>query len=90
MLSACATVMPTPDAPDELTHLAAAFRLAGFRSVVATLWPARDLAAAETPRFSRPRAATPRLAPPSPQPPAPSAIATPTTLSAGPLPSLGL
>ncbi|MGW5434792.1 CHAT domain-containing protein [Streptomyces sp. NPDC004059] len=46
-LSACATVMPTPDAPDELTHLAAAFQLAGFRSVVATLWPVRDLVAAE-------------------------------------------
>jgi CHAT domain len=47
MLSACATVMPTPDAPDELTHLAAAFQLAGFRSVVATLWPVRDLTATE-------------------------------------------
>ncbi|WP_157866837.1 CHAT domain-containing protein [Streptomyces sp. Root55] len=46
-LSACATVMPTPDAPDELTHLAAAFQLAGFRSVVATLWPVRDLTATE-------------------------------------------
>ncbi|MGW0577153.1 CHAT domain-containing protein [Streptomyces sp. NPDC002920] len=46
-LSACATVTPTPDAPDELTHLAAAFQLAGFRSVVATLWPVRDLIAAE-------------------------------------------
>ncbi|KUN35827.1 hypothetical protein AQJ30_24500 [Streptomyces longwoodensis] len=46
-LSACATVMPTPDAPDELTHLAAAFQLAGFRSVVATLWPVRDQIAAE-------------------------------------------
>ncbi|WUH90231.1 CHAT domain-containing protein [Streptomyces sp. NBC_00433] len=46
-LSACATVMPTPDAPDELTHLAAAFQLVGFRSVVATLWPVRDLTATE-------------------------------------------
>lgn len=46
-LSACATVMPTPDAPDELTHLAAAFQLAGFRSVVATLWPVHDQIATE-------------------------------------------
>jgi tetratricopeptide (TPR) repeat protein len=46
-LSACATVMPTPDAPDELTHLAAAFQLAGFRNVIATLWPVRDQFATE-------------------------------------------
>lgn len=46
-LSACATVMPTADAPDEMTHLAATFQVAGFRSVVATLWPVRDLITAE-------------------------------------------
>ncbi|MFE1442608.1 CHAT domain-containing protein [Streptomyces sp. NPDC058739] len=41
-LSACSTAEPHRELPDEPMHLAAAFQLAGFRSVVGTLWRAPD------------------------------------------------
>ncbi|MFJ9664884.1 CHAT domain-containing protein [Streptomyces sp. NPDC101219] len=41
-LSACSTAEPHPGLPDEPMHLAAAFQLAGFRSVIGTLWRAPD------------------------------------------------
>ncbi|MFI9150096.1 CHAT domain-containing protein [Streptomyces sp. NPDC053367] len=41
-LSACSTAEPHPELPDEPMHLAAAFQLAGFRSVIGTLWRAPD------------------------------------------------
>ncbi|RAS71318.1 CHAT domain-containing protein [Lentzea atacamensis] len=41
-LSACATSLGTARLADEATHLAAAFQLAGFPQVVATLWPVDD------------------------------------------------
>jgi CHAT domain-containing protein len=45
-LSACSTAEPHPELPDEPMHLAAAFQLAGFRSVIGTLWRAPDTPAA--------------------------------------------
>ncbi|WP_049795765.1 CHAT domain-containing protein [Frankia sp. EAN1pec] len=45
-LSACETGRPGGPA-DEGIHLASAFQLAGFRQVIATLWPVSDSAAAE-------------------------------------------
>ncbi|MGW0292055.1 CHAT domain-containing protein [Streptomyces tuirus] len=44
-LSACDTAAGHPDLPDDPMHLASAFQLAGFRSVIGTLWPAPDNAA---------------------------------------------
>ncbi|MDX8141656.1 CHAT domain-containing protein [Lentzea sp. BCCO 10_0061] len=44
-LSACDTGKGHPDLPDEPLHLAAAFQLAGFRSVIGTLWLSPDNAA---------------------------------------------
>lgn len=45
-LSACSTANPGIKQADESLHLASAFQLAGFRHVIATLWPiADDLAA---------------------------------------------
>ncbi len=41
-LSACDTAAPHPDLPDEPMHLAAAFQLAGFRSVIGTMWRTPD------------------------------------------------
>lgn len=41
-LSACSTAEPHPDLPDESLHLASAFQLAGFRSVIGTLWVTSD------------------------------------------------
>jgi CHAT domain-containing protein len=41
-LSACDTARPHPGLPDEPLHVAAAFQLAGFRSVIGTLWTAPD------------------------------------------------
>jgi CHAT domain-containing protein len=45
-LSACATARPAPNLIDEVVHLASAFRMAGYRHVVATLWPVGDRSAA--------------------------------------------
>lgn len=42
-LSACSTATVGPVLPDEAIHLASAFQLAGYRHVVATLWPVRDV-----------------------------------------------
>lgn len=41
-LSACSTGQPDLGLPDEAVHLATGFQAAGFRSIVATLWPVRD------------------------------------------------
>jgi hypothetical protein len=41
-LSSCATSLGSAQLADEATHLAAAFGLAGFPQVVATLWPVDD------------------------------------------------
>jgi tetratricopeptide (TPR) repeat protein len=42
-LSACTTAHPGIVLPDEPVHLAAACQLAGYRHVIATLWPVRDV-----------------------------------------------
>ncbi|WP_261568387.1 CHAT domain-containing tetratricopeptide repeat protein [Frankia gtarii] len=41
-LSACETARPGALLTDEALHLASAFQLAGFRHVIATLWPISD------------------------------------------------
>ncbi|MFC9256232.1 CHAT domain-containing protein [Amycolatopsis thailandensis] len=49
-LSACSTANPGITQADESLHLASAFQLAGFRHVIATLWPIADDIAATTAR----------------------------------------
>jgi hypothetical protein len=44
-LSACATSGAPPRSLDEATHLTGAFQLAGYRSVIGTLWPVNDTTA---------------------------------------------
>jgi CHAT domain-containing protein len=41
-LSACSTARPGDRLADEASHLASAFQLAGYRHVLATLWPVPD------------------------------------------------
>lgn len=41
-LSACETARPGGELSDEAMHLASAFQLAGYRHVIATLWPIND------------------------------------------------
>ncbi|MDR3083003.1 MAG: CHAT domain-containing protein [Streptomyces sp.] len=45
-LSACHTAHPGPQLPDEILHLTSAFRVAGARNVVGTLWQAGDQSSA--------------------------------------------
>jgi tetratricopeptide (TPR) repeat protein len=45
-LSACGTTQISPQHADETVHIAAACQLAGYASVVGTLWPTNDFAAA--------------------------------------------
>ncbi|MFK0249162.1 CHAT domain-containing protein [Amycolatopsis azurea] len=49
-LSACSTANPGITQADESLHLASAFQMAGFRHVIATLWPIADDVAATTAR----------------------------------------
>ncbi|MBL7502820.1 CHAT domain-containing protein [Frankia nepalensis] len=44
-LSACSTAQTTAQLADEVIHVASAFQLAGYRHVIATLWPVGDAAA---------------------------------------------
>jgi tetratricopeptide (TPR) repeat protein len=46
-LSSCEGAIPGTQVPDEPLHLALAFQIAGYRNVVATLWPVNDFAAAK-------------------------------------------
>ena len=46
-LSACRTSQPAIELVDESLHIAGAFKLAGYRKVVGTLWPIRDRQAVE-------------------------------------------
>ncbi len=47
-LSACSTARPGGRLADEAIHLASAFQLAGYRHVIATLWPIGDQHAVDT------------------------------------------
>ncbi|MFF4349527.1 CHAT domain-containing protein [Streptomyces sp. NPDC001530] len=49
-LSACSTGQGSVIQADEAIHLASAFQLAGYRHVVATLWPVNDTVAASAAR----------------------------------------
>lgn len=49
-LSACSTANHGTRYADEVLHLASAFHLAGFRHVIASLWPVDDATAAEAAR----------------------------------------
>ena len=49
-LSACSTAFGGATLLDEAVHVAAAFQVAGYRHVIATMWPVGDLAAR---RFAR-------------------------------------
>ncbi len=49
-LSACSTAQTGLALPDEAINLAAAFQLAGYRQVVATMWPVEDKMAEEVAR----------------------------------------
>lgn len=46
-LSACSTAMTGGPLPDEAINLASSFQLAGYRRVIATLWPVDDELAAD-------------------------------------------
>jgi CHAT domain len=50
-LSACSTAMTSGTLPDEAINLASAFQMAGYRSVIATLWPVDDDMAADLARW---------------------------------------
>jgi hypothetical protein len=49
-LSSCEGAVPGTEVPDEPLHLALAFQIAGYRNVVATLWPVNDRGAARVTR----------------------------------------
>jgi CHAT domain-containing protein len=53
-LSACSTAQKAAEHSNESIHLASAFQLAGFRHVVASLWPLQDsIAASAAQEFHR-------------------------------------
>ncbi|MGH4002480.1 MAG: CHAT domain-containing protein, partial [Pseudonocardiaceae bacterium] len=63
-LSACSTAQTSLRIPDEAIHLASAFQLAGYRHVIATLWPLHDtLAAYAAQRFYQLLSDTPDAGP---------------------------
>jgi CHAT domain-containing protein len=49
-LASCESAVPGTRVPDEPLHLALAFQIAGYRSVIATLWSVNDYAAARVTR----------------------------------------
>ena len=49
-LSCCESAAAGTDLPDEPLHLALAFQMAGFRNVIATLWPVSDIVSARVAR----------------------------------------
>lgn len=49
-LSACSTSFTHLDTADEAVHITGAFQLAGYRSVVGTLWPVNDATSADIAR----------------------------------------
>jgi CHAT domain-containing protein len=57
-LSACATVRGARGLPDENLHICSAFQLAGFRTVIGTLWPVPDGVAAHAAELTYGRLAT--------------------------------
>jgi CHAT domain-containing protein len=54
-LSSCSTAVGAAGVPDEAMHLAAAFSHAGFRYVIASLWPLSDAIAPRVTREFYPR-----------------------------------
>jgi CHAT domain-containing protein len=62
-LSACSTANQGLQAVDESIHLASAFQIAGFRHVIASLWPVDDVIAATVARSFYQRMDIPAAAP---------------------------
>ncbi|MGQ5662245.1 CHAT domain-containing protein [Streptomyces sp. ECR2.10] len=65
-LSACSTTDTSQEQADEATHLTAAFQLAGYRSVIGTLWPINDRTALSVARDFYTELTAHRTTPPEP------------------------